>query len=67
MDGQLEGYEGSTLMANERGTYGTVKTFGEGMLAGAVVLGVGALLLRYAAQAQKAHVEAINLYRPRTG
>jgi hypothetical protein len=53
-------------MANERGTYGTVKTFGEGMLAGAVVLGFGALLLRHASQVQKEHVETINLYRPRT-
>lgn len=53
-------------MANDRGTYGTVKTFGEGMLAGAVVLGFGALLLRHAALTQKDLVEDINRYRPRT-
>jgi len=53
-------------MANDRGTYGTVKTFGQGMLAGGVVVVVGALVLRHAVQAQRLHVEAINLYRPRT-
>jgi len=51
---------------NDRGSYGTVKTFGEGMLAGAIVLGVGALLMRHAAQAQRQYVEAVNMYRPRT-
>ena len=52
-------------MANERGTYGTVKTFGHGMLAGGLVVIFGGLLLHHAAQAQRLHVEAINLYRPR--
>ena len=53
-------------MANERGTYDTIKTFGHGMLAGGVVVIFGGLLLRHAAQAQRLHVEAVNLYRPRS-
>lgn len=52
-------------MDNERGTYGTVKTFGKGMVAGGIFVGVAALLIRHAIQAQHLHVEAINLYRPR--
>lgn len=52
-------------MANGRGTYGTIKTFGEGMLAGGIFVGVAALLVRHAIREQRLHVEAINLYRPR--
>ena len=53
-------------MANDRGTYGTVKTFGKGMLAGGILTGVAILWIRHAIREQRLHVEAINLYRPRT-
>ena len=52
-------------IGDDRGTYGAVKTFGQGMLAGGIVVVVGGLLLRHAVQAQRLHVEAINLYQPR--
>ena len=50
-------------MANERGTYGTVKLFGEGMLAGGLLVGFAALLL--AVKTQEKSVAEINAYRPR--
>ena len=50
---------------NERGMYGTVKTFGGGMLTGAAVVGVAALLVRHAIKRQQQYVAEINRYRPR--
>lgn len=50
-------------MADDRGTYGTVKTFGGGLLAGVLIAGVGGLVI--ASYAQRRHVEEINAYRGR--
>jgi hypothetical protein len=49
-----------------QGTLETVKTFGQGMLAGGILLGVGVLVLKHAIREQRLHVAAVNLYRPRT-
>lgn len=56
---------GLSDMSNDRGTYGTAKTFGQGVLTGGVFFGIAALLLRQAVRRQRQHVAAINAYQPR--
>jgi len=54
---------GNYTSVGTSGMAGTAKTFGEGMLVGGVIVGIGALLLRHAVIAQRQYVAAIN--RPR--
>ena len=53
-------------MSNERGTYDTVKSFGERVLVVGGILTIGVLALRHAMEEQRLYVETVNLYQPGT-